>query len=247
MGLYDLPAIIKHIKVDTGVQKITYIGHSQGSSQIFSAMTILPTFYKENINGIIALGPVTNLENVNQGFLKILVDVHFDVVFKELGVDEVLKDSKALEEFEIFTCKNLKVLCDGLLEMIADFDIKDDDLDRFVVYVAHFPSGTSLKSLPHYIQSIRYKNFSRYGNMIPYDFSRVKDIPVALFVGEKDRMATVDDNRNFKKILEDNKLLNFYKEYEHTGHGSFFISISNIFMEDVINKVEEFSKLDIYS
>jgi pimeloyl-ACP methyl ester carboxylesterase len=32
MGQYDLPAVIDHIVAKTGNQKITYIGHSQGTT-----------------------------------------------------------------------------------------------------------------------------------------------------------------------------------------------------------------------
>ena len=244
MGLYDLPAVIKHIKADTGVDKITYIGHSQGTSQMFAGITLLPDFYKENINGFIALGPVTNLQHVNSTLLKKLVDFRADQILDIAGIfHELLADTESLRIVETFLCQKIGLLCDGVLELIADFNLFDDDLDRFPVFLAHFPSGSSLKTLLHFAQNIRHKNFATYGDMKPYDFSKVKDIPVALFVGDEDRLATVEDNRILKDVLEKNNLLNFYKEYEHTGHVGFFISLSNIFMEDVVRKVDEFSKL----
>jgi lysosomal acid lipase/cholesteryl ester hydrolase len=39
MGQYDLPAMIDYIRNKTGKEKIFYIGHSQGTAQMFSALT----------------------------------------------------------------------------------------------------------------------------------------------------------------------------------------------------------------
>lgn len=38
MALFDLPAIGRHIKDETGYKKVAYIGHSQGNASMFSAL-----------------------------------------------------------------------------------------------------------------------------------------------------------------------------------------------------------------
>ena len=43
LGKYDLPAEIDYILKETGNQKIAYVGHSQGTSQMFSALADLQT------------------------------------------------------------------------------------------------------------------------------------------------------------------------------------------------------------
>ena len=242
MGLYDLPAMIKLIQETTNSdKKITYIGHSQGTAQLFAGMTLLPEFYESKINGFIALGPVTNLRNANSTFLKSLIDFRLDLLFSKLGINEMFRNTQSVTYIEKLLCTNIGFLCTGLLQNISDFDIKDDDLDRFIVFLAHFPSWSSVNTFLHFAQSIRYNNFATLKDMVPYDFTKAKNIPIALLVGMSDRLATVADNRNLKVILEKNNLLNFYREYENTGHLSFFISISNIFMDDIIRKVLEFS------
>jgi lysosomal acid lipase/cholesteryl ester hydrolase len=40
MGILDLPAMIDFILGETGREKISYIGHSQGTAQLFAALTI---------------------------------------------------------------------------------------------------------------------------------------------------------------------------------------------------------------
>jgi len=243
MGKYDLPAMIDFIQLTTrSNRKITYVGHSQGTSQLFAGMTLLPDYFEQKINGFIALGPVTNIKNVNQSFLNLLVDFKLDKVFSNLGIYELLRNSDSLNKLEKTLCTLITSICQGLLKLIADYDIKDDDLDRFIVFIAHFPSGSSTRSFLHFAQSIRYDNFASFEDMVPYDFSKAsKKIPIALLVGKDDRLATVTDNRNLKVILENNNILNFYKEYDNTGHLSFFFSISNITTKDAIAKIQEFS------
>ena len=38
LGKYDAPAQIDFVRHKTGFEKITYVGHSQGTSQMFSAL-----------------------------------------------------------------------------------------------------------------------------------------------------------------------------------------------------------------
>lgn len=244
MGLHDIPAIINHIKKETkSNRKITYIGHSQGTSQIFAGLILIPDFYRENLNGLIGLGPVTNLGNVNSTLLKILVDFDVDILFEKLGMKEIFESTYVTSKLEKFLCKTIGILCEGLLELISDFNYKDDDLDRFITFLAHFPSGSSVQTFLHFAQNIRSKSFSTFKEMVPYDFSKAPKIPISLLVGKDDRLATVADNRNLKMILEQHNLLDFYKEYENTGHLSFFISMTNVFIDDVLKKVDEYSSL----
>ena len=39
MGKYDVPANIEYILAATGFDKLTYVGFSQGTSQMFAALT----------------------------------------------------------------------------------------------------------------------------------------------------------------------------------------------------------------
>jgi len=54
----------------TGAKKITYIGHSQGTSQMFSALCEQPEFFKDKMKMYVALAPVVSLKNVGSDILK---------------------------------------------------------------------------------------------------------------------------------------------------------------------------------
>ena len=65
---YDIPAFIEHIKYKTGVKSVTYIGHSQATQLLFYNIATNSTYYEQNINLFIAMGPFTSIDiatNVN--------------------------------------------------------------------------------------------------------------------------------------------------------------------------------------
>ena len=63
MGQYDVPANVQYIKNKTGAPKITYIGHSQGTTQMFAALSDPAVRPKvaPYLNSFYALAPVVFL------------------------------------------------------------------------------------------------------------------------------------------------------------------------------------------
>jgi lysosomal acid lipase/cholesteryl ester hydrolase len=60
MGLYDVPAFIDFILAKTGQDKLTYVGHSQGTTQMFIGTSLIPDYYASTVNLFVALAPVVN-------------------------------------------------------------------------------------------------------------------------------------------------------------------------------------------
>lgn len=61
LGVYDLPAQIDKVLDVTGVDKVTYVGHSQGTSQMFYALATNEDELKDKINLFVACSPVLRL------------------------------------------------------------------------------------------------------------------------------------------------------------------------------------------
>jgi pimeloyl-ACP methyl ester carboxylesterase len=242
MGKYDLPAMIEFIRGKTGKEKISYIGHSQGTAQLFSALTYNTEYFTSRLNSFVALGPVTSMENVGSGLVKIVAESRVDKILEFLNINELLNNPEAVTKLQVTLCKYVDILCSGILNLIADLNPKYDDMDRFIVFISHFPSGSSLKSVQHFSQSIRKKNFAPYKSDSPYDLKNIKNIPIGLFVGRQDLLATVLDNRNLKAALESNDVIKFYKEYDDMGHSTFFLSGTNHHVDDLLNFLEKYNK-----
>lgn len=60
LGKYDAPAQIDFVRQLTGKDKIGYIGHSQGTTQMFSALSLNHGDLNSKINSFIALAPVAS-------------------------------------------------------------------------------------------------------------------------------------------------------------------------------------------
>ena len=104
-----------------------------------------------------------------------------------------------------------------------------------------------VKDVEHYGQVVKSQQFQYYDygaehNQAIYNqdtpplipLSNIKDLPIGLFVGKTDELATVIDNQWLKEVLEENNSLGAYHEYEF-GHISFYLGKDlSYFMEDVL-------------
>lgn len=89
MGRYDLPAMITKILDVTGHEKIAYVGHSQGTSQMFAALSCPQSaaFMNSKVAIFIALAPIVYLvDHSNLGEpVKLVVDKPLQLGFREGG------------------------------------------------------------------------------------------------------------------------------------------------------------------
>ena len=70
MGEKDLPSFIDFIIETTGFKQITYVGHSEGTTQMFLGASLQPEYFKEKINLFVALAPVANTAYTTSTFFK---------------------------------------------------------------------------------------------------------------------------------------------------------------------------------
>jgi lysosomal acid lipase/cholesteryl ester hydrolase len=70
LGLHDLPANIDFIRLKTGNAKVAYVGHSQGTSQMFTALANGYGDVQDKISIFIALAPITHLLGSPSSYFK---------------------------------------------------------------------------------------------------------------------------------------------------------------------------------
>ncbi len=96
MGMYDLPAVLNKIEEkNASKKKIIYVGHSQGTSVMFSALCTINDYIKQKIKLYIALAPVARVGGVSSNFLKILNSVKIEEMFKMTKAYEVFPEDKS--------------------------------------------------------------------------------------------------------------------------------------------------------
>jgi gastric triacylglycerol lipase len=232
MADYDLPAGFKYITTYTGQQRISYAGHSQGTTQMWAALSEGNPVVKAHLKHFLAIAPVSYIGNCGSTLLNILA--RRDVIFllKLLNVQEFLSPNWFLTNAGVEVCRVFNFLCKEGVQVIADSNPDIDNYERMDVVLGHFPSGTSLKTLNHWNQILvddtfrkfdygsPEANMKHYNSTTPpkYDISKV-DVPVSLFVGTEDKLGDVTDARRLKDELI-NTPYKFYKEYVK-GHVTF--------------------------
>jgi pimeloyl-ACP methyl ester carboxylesterase len=61
--VYDLPATLDYISEVTGFEKIAYIGHSMGTTEMFYGLAALPDYFNMRLSIFVALAPVGTVFN----------------------------------------------------------------------------------------------------------------------------------------------------------------------------------------
>jgi pimeloyl-ACP methyl ester carboxylesterase len=88
MAKYDLPAQLNYVLTTTKVEKLTYIGHSQGTTQAFAGFSMNAELASK-INLFIALAPVAKIKNQKSKMLKTLASMKPESILYALGLGEI--------------------------------------------------------------------------------------------------------------------------------------------------------------
>lgn len=161
MGDHDIPAVTEHIIRTTGHPKIAYVGHSQGTTQLFYALAHNENYFKDKISIFVALGPVMQLTNVKSGILWFLAQYDFLVInaCQTLGIYDIFPANWLTTGVFRLICGTIPAICEFGVNIIADENTALDKADRLQTYMGHFPSGTSLRTLIHFSQIIQTSKF----------------------------------------------------------------------------------------
>ena len=75
MGLYDLPAMFDKVTEITGREKMAYIGHSMGTTQMFYALAETQDYIASKVSVFVSLAPILKLSHTDSKVLKFIT--HF--------------------------------------------------------------------------------------------------------------------------------------------------------------------------
>jgi len=108
-----------------------------------------------------ALGPVTELTHCKSSLIHLVADFRFLLIdtCSALGIYEFFPANWVTTGAMRLLCGTIPQLCNLGLYLISDEDPGLNDQDRSSVYMGHFPSGTSLRSLDHYGQILSSTKF----------------------------------------------------------------------------------------
>lgn len=243
MGDYDIKANIDFILRQTGQSKVTYIGHSQGTTQMFAGLTSRASAYlNSKVKKFIALAPVVLPRSCSSPIIsQLAADPFLAKALTTLGVTEVLGGGcSRMDPIKWATsqmCKMATSACQ-LLMSLTDGSPWYNNGALMSTLPYHFPSGSSTRSLIHYQQLMNLKdngnpkfqmydyglvrNMQVYNSQTPpvFDFGKIK-IPVSLHVGMQDKLGTVADNNILAQQLKAKGVNTKMYTYDNCGHATF--------------------------
>lgn len=227
----------------TGVSKVAYVGHSQGTSQMYAALATQHDWFKERVSIFVSLGSVTRLDHMTSDLLKLLITTDIAIpTIKALGIVEMFPSDYLTKPTFILLCGTLPWVCKFGSALVADADPRVDDTLYARNYFGHFPSGSSLKCLEHYAQIYKAKKFQGFDNSASLNLDSLNDaaaaqfdlthvtVPIAHFTGNSDCLGDVTDNHWLSDQIRNTMVLDKIYDY---GHLSFFIAKDMVWMNDM--------------
>ncbi|XP_052852835.1 lipase 1 [Drosophila gunungcola] len=221
IGMYDLPAMIDGVLAKTGHQKLSYIGHSQGTTSFFVMASSRPE-YNAKIHVMSALAPVAFMKHIRaplMGMARMGINV--------FGENVELFPHSFLYLKQCFASAGLQKTCMRFYWQIVGKNREELNMTMFPVVMGHIPGGCNSKQPLHYLQlqtSDRFCQFDYdpkenqrlYGQSSPPDY-RLERItaPVALYYGSSDNLAAVEDVQRLAKLLPNVVENHLYRKWNH--------------------------------
>lgn len=207
MAQYDLPATINFILGVTGVDKIFYVGHSQGAGIAFAKLNSDPAL-RSRVAAFAALAPAVYLGNVKSP-IRVLAPACKTIETAKLwlGSGRFLPSNWLVRFLSTFLCQkeNYPFICKNIIFLFGGYDAKNTNTTRLPVYVSHTPAGTSVQNIVHYCQSVSHgrfqafdfgtkKNIEKYNQTTPplFHLNNI-DIPTSVYWGGRDWLAATQD------------------------------------------------------
>ncbi|KAG7390974.1 cholesterol esterase [Phytophthora pseudosyringae] len=244
MGKYDLPAEIKYALKKTGSSTLSYVAHSEGTTQAFAGFSLDQELAKK-VSYFAALSPVAWTGHLTATIFKGMAMLHLEKWFQAFGISEFSSKSTVVQEMlGSFACTIADGLCNSAIALVAGPSVSTNT-SRIPVYISQTPAGTSVKNMAHYAQSIRDNTFAPYnygckckrdsdidecpeskcankkvyGSFDPPTFPVEKMVypRTGLYIGSADTIATATDIEQLRDALPPRTIVHelVVNEYSH--------------------------------
>ena len=251
MADYDIPAVIPFVLKTTGKAKLTYVGHSQGTLQMFAHLSTDPSFIN-NINIFIALAPIGTVRHLTIDFFNVIKSIPIMEDLENKGIYEFLPNKNDnLAFYDV--CYTFGSACDAIVGFFADQKVSMDNEKRFPVILAHEPGGTSTLNVEHWQQMTNYNtykvqkfdygttgNMANYGTATPpiYDMTKVPG-NIAMFSGSADRLGDPTDVDWLESVIPSKSMV-YEIEEKNFGHLTFVWGLGMTYVQTLINLANQY-------
>ena len=255
MARFDVVANVRYALHVSGQERLTFVGWSQGSTQMFiAAQGEHKDFLNEHVNLFVALSPVTYLKHQTSILLAVAKEFRLGVLLEAVFPYDVFSWSE-LPTMASWLCKvTFEKLCKITIDVVCGHSPHDNG-KAITNMAAHFPAGTSVKDFDHFEQFLISERFGQYdyGKKKNLEHYGVPDAPAynlakmnmttALFRGSQDTLADPADVTRLLHDLRDNENIVFSKEYDGYSHVTWMVGIDEEWIVDLRNLLEVFNPI----
>jgi len=234
MAQYDIPAILSYVTQTTGQSQVAYVGHSQGTTQMFAAAS-LSADVRAKLSIFVALAPAAYVQHQTSFLVSLMADLDIDQILLLFGGKSFLPETPLMKIIAQVFCgpsRCTEPFCEDVIFALCgkNSNVTDNlNSTKMEVYVSHTPAGTSVLNMAHWAQAVRKGKFQMYdfgqqGNMQryhqpnppQYDLSKIQ-IPVAIFSGGQDALADPQDVKRLVSELPSSSIVyqGFVPDYQH--------------------------------
>ena len=243
----DMPAMVKYIKERTGAKKMTFIGHSQGTTLFLMAMMHDPIFTEESFDNFISLGTVPNL--AHSKFLPIdILDMIYDLLRRATFL-QALNLPELLRELLATLAKEHPKVFGKIFDTLASI-YPSGRMDYINIYnlLYYFPGGISKINLFHWSQIHQMKklvyynpNFHEEKTAKEYNLENLKKWKIKSLVtrSDDDTFGSYQDVTDFYDTVEDKSVI---KLLELTSYGHLDVLFAESAINDIFKPIIEFIK-----
>jgi pimeloyl-ACP methyl ester carboxylesterase len=222
---YDLPTMVDYVKSRTGVKKLSYIGHSQGSTMFFMLTMHNPSYVQNNFDHFATLGTVPNIAYTHFAPIELLDKI--SGILKAVKIFDTINLTNAQRNLVSGFCKLSPGICGKFFDAAAALHpskrMNYTDIFNFMFY---YPGGVSKTNLLHWSQIHKMKqlvyynpNFEKEQTAVPYNTENLKNWKIKSLISrtDDDTFSSYEDVTEFYMNVEDKSLIEILdlKDYSH--------------------------------
>jgi pimeloyl-ACP methyl ester carboxylesterase len=226
-GDHDVPTQINLALAVSGAQKLSYIGHSQGTTQMFYALATNQNKIAPKLNLFIALAPVVTFKENPYAKtytpLTSILDKPFRKWMEDKHIYSITKEDLFHKLDFAFVGFNFGSFLESLFDIVeGSVDFNDN---KWMHVCSHWMNTrASVKQILHFKQIAEKKQFQMFDtkdgwkNQVLYnsekppviDLTKINQVPVAHFVGLEDPLVYYKDSRWVKDQIPSSI---YYREF----------------------------------
>ncbi|KGO66023.1 Alpha/beta hydrolase fold-1 [Penicillium italicum] len=199
----DIPNSIEYILEVTDQPSLSYIGFSQGTAQAFATLAIHPLL-NQKIDVFVALAPAMAPSGLRNRIVDSLMKASPDFLFLLFGRRSILS-STTMWQTILYPPIFVRII-DTALWALFNWKCRNISQAQKLAAYLHLFSFTSTKSVVHWFQIIRNKNFQFYDDEVYAPFSvaaserfykpvkyptRNIKTPIVLLYGDRDSLVDI--------------------------------------------------------